>query len=99
MYRCTHVENKIKAEHPKKFKLLCLRTYTHEVFEIKIATLICSSSFSAYNMPKNIMENSYIVRTHNKKIQLGLINKGIELGDSNYNRETKSNELSFFLFE
>jgi len=23
---CTHVENKIKAEHPKKLKPLCLRT-------------------------------------------------------------------------
>ena len=49
---CTHVENKIKAEHPQKLKPLCLRTWTHEVFEIKIATLMCFSTFSAYNMPK-----------------------------------------------
>jgi len=53
---CTHVENKIKAEHPKKFKLLCLRTYTHEVFEIKITTLMCYSTFFAYNMPKKYIE-------------------------------------------
>ena len=72
MYRCTHVENKIKAEHPKKFKLLCLRTYTHEVFEIKIATLICSSSFSAYNMPKNI-SNHYTIKQgrKHKKLSIG----------------------------
>lgn len=36
-----------------------------------------------------------ILGSEQKKIQLGLINKGIELGNSNY-RETKSNELSFF---
>ena len=55
------VRKQIKAEHPKKFKFLCLRTYTHGVFEIKIAVLVCSSTFSAFikkiNMPKNILNH------------------------------------------
>ena len=54
---CEKSENKIKVEHPKKFKLLYLRTCTHEVFEIKIAALICSSTFCAYNMLKNILNH------------------------------------------
>ena len=39
-------ENKIKAEHKKKFKLLCLRSCTRGFFEIKITALMCSSTFS-----------------------------------------------------
>ena len=38
----------IKGRTPKKIKFLCLRTCTHGVFEIKIAALICSSTFSAF---------------------------------------------------
>jgi len=52
----------------------------------KYFTLICIWS-------KFLFE--FLVR--NKKIQLGFIYKGIELGSSNY-RETKSNELSFILY-
>jgi len=28
----THVENKIKVEHPQKLNPLCLQTWTHEAF-------------------------------------------------------------------
>ena len=62
---CTHVENKIKAEHPKKFKLLCLRTCTLGFFEINIVALMCSSTFSTYNMPKNIL-NHYTTKKGRK---------------------------------
>jgi len=67
---CEKSENKIKAEHPKKFKLLCLRTCTHGVFEIKIVTLICSSTFYACNMPKNIL-NHYTTKKGRKTQKVG----------------------------
>ena len=46
-----------------------------------------------FDPAQNFCLNSWL---GTKKIQLGWINKGIELGGSNY-RETKSNELSFFI--
>ena len=68
---CEKLENKIKVEHPKKFKLLCLRTCTLGFFEIKIAALMCSSTFSAYNMPKNIL-NHYTTKKGRKHKKLGI---------------------------
>ena len=47
----------IKGRTPKKIKFLCLRTCTHGVFEIKISDLMYSSTFSEYNMPKNILNH------------------------------------------
>ena len=65
-------EKKIKAEQPKKFKLLCLRTCRHGVFEIKMAALMCSSTFSAYNMPKNISNHHTIKKGwKHKKLSIG----------------------------
>ena len=65
-------KNKIKAEHLKKFKLLCLRTCSHGVFEMKMAALMCSSTLSAYNMPKNI-SNHYTTKKgwKHKKLSIG----------------------------
>jgi len=64
---CEKSENKIKAEHQKKFKLLCFRTYSHGVFEIKMTALMCSSNFSAYNMPKNILNHYTTKKDENTK--------------------------------
>ena len=77
---CEKSENKIKVEHPKKFKLLCLWTCTHGVFEIKIVALMCSSTFSTYNMPKNIL-NHYTTKKGRKHKKLGIrSNEHVEEG-------------------
>ena len=77
---CEKSENKIKAEHQKKFKFLCFRTCSHGVFEIKMTYLMCSSNFSAYNMTKNIL-NHYTTKKGRKHKKLGIWSNG-HVGES-----------------